>query len=204
MINEQNEKLEQEIPYEKLFPSQQPNEKILIIVREHWFRLTFKVFTIFILSLLPVVLKMFLGNIDLFQRSSTANAIVQTGISVYYLALLVALFVIFVLYYLNIHVVSEERVVDIDQVGILFHQVSELNIETVEDVTSQTAGLFGNVLNYGTVFVQTAGARERFQFDNVPHPEKIASVILELYEKRDKAPRTVVEVQPKPSSTTIS
>ncbi len=196
---------EQEIPYEKLFPSQQPNEKVLIIVREHWFRLAFKIVAIFVLSLLPAVLKLFMNNIPLFQRSETADAIVQTIIGVYYLALLVALFVIFVLYYLNVHIVSEERVVDIDQVGLLFHQVSELNIETVEDVTSQTSGVFGNLLNYGTVYVQTAGAHERFEFDNVPDPQKIASVILELYEKRDRAPRAVMEVQsPKPRSTTIN
>ena len=183
--------------FEKLFPSQQPDEKILLVVREHWFRLVFKLVIILVLSLLPVIFKMLLVGTDIFNRSQTADAIAQTVISVYYLALLVALFIVFVLYYLNIHIVSEERVVDIDQVGLLFHQVSELNVEKIEDVTSQTAGFIGNLLNYGTVFVQTAGTIERFEFNNVPNPEKVASVILELYERREKSPREVV-VEPTP------
>lgn len=168
----------------KLFPSQQPNEKILILVREHWFRLFFKVFTITILSLLPLAFRLLLVDTNILSRSVTANLIVSVISSVYYLVLFVALFVVFVLYYLNLHIVSEERIVDIDQIGLLSHEVSELNIKTVEDVTSQTKGLFGNLLNYGTVYVQTAGAVERFEFDNVPNPERIATTILALYEKR--------------------
>jgi hypothetical protein len=65
---------------------------------------------------------------------------------------------------------------------LAFREVSELNIETIEDVTSQNVGVFGNILNYGTVFIQTAGAAQRFEFHNVPHPGEIASLILQLYE----------------------
>lgn len=171
------------MPHKKLFPSQQPDEKILIVVREHWFPLFAKVFAITLLYLLPIVFKMLLVDFDLFERSQTASLIATAIVSVYYLGLLVALLVVFVLYYLNVHIVSEQRVVDIDQVGLLSHEVSELNIETIEDVTSHTKGLFGNILDYGTVYVQTAGGTERFEFDNVPNPAHIASTILDLYEK---------------------
>lgn len=178
--------------HEQLFPSQQPDEKIVLIVREHWFRLAIKVVIIAIISFLPIVFKLLLVDTEVFETSATLAAIGTTISSVFYLGLLVALFVVFVLYYLNIHIVSEHRIVDIDQVGILFHEVSELNIETIEDVAGQIKGLFGNILNYGTVYVQTAGATERFEFDNVPNPEHIAKVILELYEAHGK------KEQPKP------
>ncbi len=173
----------QPITYEKLFPSQQPNEKIVLVVREHWFRLFSKVVLVGIFSLVPYLVKLLIFETDLLQITSTVDGIITAFGYVYYLGLLVALFIIFVLYYLNLHIVSEERIVDIDQVGLLFHEVSELNIETIEDVTSQTKGLIGNVLDYGTVFIQTAGATERFEFENVSNPAKIASVILELYEQ---------------------
>ncbi len=169
--------------HEQLFPSQQPDEKIVLVVREHWFRLAIKVAVIAVLSFFPLIFKLLLIDTDVFDTSATMSAIGATINSVFYLGLLVALFIVFVLYYLNIHVVSEQRVVDIDQTGLLFHEVSELNIETIEDVTGQIKGFFGNILNYGTVYVQTAGATERFEFDNVPNPEYIAKVILELYEQ---------------------
>ncbi len=171
------------MPYQKLFPSQQPNEKIILVVREHWFRLFIKIITIALLSLLPWVFKILLIDFTTFLRNETAILISSAVFNTYYLGLLTALFIVFVLYYLNVHIVSGERVVDIDQVGLLSREVSELNIETIEDVSSHTKGLFGNILNYGTVFIQTAGGTERFEFDNVPNPSEIASIILDLYEK---------------------
>jgi hypothetical protein len=174
------------MPHQKLFPSQQPDEKIVLIVREHWFRLFVKIFVIALLSLLPWLFQALLINSNILEQSETATLIAAAVINVYYLGLLISLFIVFVLYYLNVHIVSEERVVDIDQVGLLSREVSELNIETIEDVSSHTVGVFGNLLNYGTVFVQTAGGTERFEFHNVPDPTKISGIILDLYEKHGK------------------
>ena len=174
------------IPFNKLFPSQQPNERIVLAVREHWFRLFSKILLIGVLSLVPTLLKFLLVQVDFIDITATVENVITVMSEVYYLGLIVVMFVVFVLYYLNLHIVSEERIVDIDQIGLLFHEVSELNIETIEDVTSQTKGLLGNLLNYGTVFIQTAGATERFEFDNVSNPAQIASTILKLYEDHGK------------------
>jgi hypothetical protein len=173
----------------KLFPSQQPNERILLIVREHWFRLFVKMAVVAVLTLLPYLFTTLLGSNMPQLYTERGAALVTLVAQIYYLALLLALFVIWILYYLNMHIVSEERIVDIDQVGLLNHVVSELNIETIEDVSSETTGLFGNVLDYGTVFIQTAGATERFQFEKVPNPARIASIILEVYEQHDNKER---------------
>lgn len=181
----------QAIPFERLFPSQQQNEKIIVAVREHWFRLFLKIFIVLILSLLPWVIKLLLFNTGVIVTTPIVDGVISVISSLFYLSLLVALFIIYALYYLNLHVVSNERIVDIDQVGLLFHEVSELNIETIEDVTSQTKGLVGNLLNYGTVFVQTAGATERFEFYNISDPARVASIILQLYEAHDNRPQNV-------------
>jgi hypothetical protein len=168
----------------KLFPSQQPNEKIYVAAREHWFRLFLKYFIIFLLVLVPIPIKLFVVDpLDVSSNTSTILALIS---QVYYLGLIVASFLIWVLYYLNLHIVSEMRIVDIDQRGLLKHEVSELNLETIEDVTSDTTGLLGNVLNYGTVYIQTAGAVERFEFENIADPAKVANIILTLYERQRK------------------
>ena len=166
----------------KLFPSQQPNEKIMLVVRAHWFILFVKISAVVLLMLAPVLLRAILAQFQVDSFSDFTNTLINLGLQIYYLGLLIALFIVWVLYYLNIHVVSDQRIVDIDQNGLLLHEVSELNIETIEDVTSQTKGLIGNILDYGTVYIQTAGATQRFEFDNVPHPGAIASLILQLYE----------------------
>ncbi len=167
---------------EILFPSQQPNERVVIAVREHWFVIGVKFFIIFLLSLLPWIFRLLLIDTQIIQADTFVLNIIQIATAIFYLVLLIAAFVIYVLYYLNLHVVSEERIVDIDQVGLLSREVSELNIETIEDVSSKTSGLFGNILNFGNVSIQTAGAVDKFHFENVPNPESISKVILQLYE----------------------
>ncbi len=170
--------------HSKLFPSQQPNEKVYLVFREHWFRLFIKLFVVGIFALIPLVISLLNFNLEGFLPSQTPNQIINLFIVLYYLVTLLVAFVIWVLYYLNMGIVSEFRVVDIDQRGLLKHEVSELNLDSIEDVTSDTVGLFGNILNYGNVYIQTAGATERFEFDKIHNPKKVAGLILSLYERR--------------------
>ncbi len=174
------------MPEEILFPSQQPNEKIILVVREHWFPLSIKLGVLFILIFIPLIVNYFVGGSNLFNFSGIVSDLLSLAAQIYYLGLIIAIFVIWVLYYLNVHIVSEKRVVDIDQNGLLKRQASELNLETIEDVTSEKSGFFGNIFDYGNVFIQTAGATERFEFNNVPKPEKITNIVLALYEQRIK------------------
>ncbi len=172
--------------HSKLFPSQQPNEKIYLIFREHWFRLFVKLFIVAIFASVPTVISMSSFNLaTILPMEITSQLVVLLNV-LYYLAILLVTFIIWVLYYLNMGIVSEYRLVDIDQKGLLKHEVSELNLDAIEDVTSETIGLFGNILDYGTVYIQTAGATERFEFDKIHHPKKVAGIILSLYEQRKK------------------
>lgn len=175
-----------EIKVEKLFPAQQPEEHIMLVIREHWFLLAIKIGLVIILMIAPIFISLLLNIFSISFDSKSLSVLASVALQIYYLGLLMALFIIFVIYYLNVYIVSDQRIVDIDQVGLLFREESELNIETIEDVTGETKGFFGNFLDYGTVFIQTAGAKDRFEFTNVPNPGKVASLILKLYEAHGK------------------
>lgn len=170
----------------KLFPSQQPNEKIFLIFREHWFRLLIKYAVVGLAALLPIIIRVLSPDFAGLLNSGLSEGLYNLVVQIYYLGLLMVSFIIWVLYYLNVGIVSEFRLVDIDQRGLLKHEVSELNLDAIEDVTSETIGLFGNILDYGTVYIQTAGTTERFEFDKIHHPKKVAGIILTLYEERKK------------------
>jgi hypothetical protein len=180
----------------KLFPSQRPEEQVYLVVREHWVRLGLKLVVWGIFASLPTLL--YRAGPDRFPNlfEGVAGQILGLASQVYSLAAILALLIIWVLYYLNVHIVSDERIVDIDQVGLLRHVISELNIETIEDVTSETTGILGNIFDFGTVFIQTAGTTERFQFESVPRPTKIAGLILDLYERQTSGNRAGGGKQP--------
>ncbi len=167
----------------RLFPSQQEDEKIYLVIREHWFRLFFKLLVWAVFASLFPLFQYFGPQIapGLFE-GAVGNLFKLLG-TVYLLITLLALFLILVLYYLNLHIITEIRVVDIDQKGLFSHVVSELHIHQIEDVSSESNGVFGTLFNYGNVYVQTAGTKERFEFDNVPNPAAINKLLLDLYEK---------------------
>ncbi len=167
----------------KLFPSQQDDETIYLVVREHWVHLLLKV----------LIWAFFAAILILFNRfsQSTLPGLTQ-GIlgqgtllvaQIYTMLLVLSLFLIFVFYYLNIQVITSIRVVEVTQEGLFDHVVSELHIDKIEDATSQTVGILGTIFNYGDVFVQTAGTVDRFEFHNVPNPGGIEKMVLDLYEK---------------------
>jgi uncharacterized membrane protein YdbT with pleckstrin-like domain len=89
---------------------------------------------------------------------------------------------VWVLYYLNMQIITNIRLVDIEQVSLFARTVSELNIHNVQDVTSESHGIFATLFGFGDVYVQTAGAQQRFVFETIGHPEEIKKLLLDLYE----------------------
>ncbi len=170
----------------KLFPSQLEDEHVYLVVRAHWIRLVLRLllWLIFVVALF-IFNKLAKENFPgLFE--GTAGDITKLFTQIYTLFLVLALFLLWAFYYLNVQIVTDRRVVDIDQVGLFSHTVSELHIANIEDVTSETNGILGNLFNYGMVYVQTAASKERFEFDNVPNPGAINKLILNLYERVPK------------------
>lgn len=169
----------------KLFPSQLETEKIYLVIREHWFRLFLKLLVWAIAAGILAAFQFYGPQVLPGLFDGTVGQVTKLFEQVFFLILLFGLFVIVVLYYLNIHIVTDIRVVDVDQVGLFHHVVSELHIDKIEDVTSETSGVFGTIFNYGDVYVQTAGTRERFDFEDVPNPAAIEKLILDLYEEKN-------------------
>jgi hypothetical protein len=167
----------------RLFPSQLDTETIFLVVREHWARLVLKLLVWLILALALVLFEKDGPNFAPNLFSGSAAPITAIFTQVYTMFLVLALLIIWIMYYLNIQVITSLRIVDISQDGLFSHTVSELHIDKIEDVTSEVAGIFGTIFDYGMVYIQTAGKTERFEFSNVPHPSKIEKIVLNLYEK---------------------
>jgi len=167
----------------KLFPSQLDEEKIYLVVREHWVHLFLKVLVWVFFAAALVLFNRFANQYvpEILEGASGQVTLLFTQVYTLFMAL--SLFLIFTFHYLNIQVITNIRIVDVTQVGLFSHTVSELHIDKIEDVTSRTTGIFGTIFNYGDVYIQTAAAVERFEFNDVPNPAEIEKVILDLYEK---------------------
>lgn len=84
-------------------------------------------------------------------------------------------------------VITNNRIVWIEQISFLNRVVSECNLGQVQEVNSSTKGFFANILNYGTVTIQTAGNATNFLMDFCPNSLENARKILNIVDAyRDK------------------
>lgn len=113
-----------------------------------------------------------------------ANPLLQAGgillISAYYLGAILFVMGQFVDYYLDITIVTNDRILDIEQKGIFGRQISELDLSRIQDVNSEIKGIFPTIFNYGLVEVQTAGDEAQFEFHDTPSPNHVRQRVIEL------------------------
>lgn len=170
-----------------LFPGQQNDEVIELVVREHWFFLVVRLLVVVLLFILLVAAQAYGPSIVPSLFTGTAAKVVSLFGQIYLMILVFGVFLIWVFYYLNMQIITNLRIVDVDQHSLFSRSISELHIDKIEDVTSDSHGPFAVIFGYGNVYVQTAGTVDRFEFDRVPVPERIVKIILDLYEKRPEA-----------------
>lgn len=167
------------------FPGQKPDEKVHLALHRHWFVLVKDFFTFVALAALPVLI-FFVARMVLAWELVTDSlgyvAIIMAG-SLYYLFLWNLAFGYWLDYILDYFVVTDQRVVDIDQSGLFNRTIAEQPLFRVQDVTTEVRGVIPTMLKYGRVYIQTAGEKQRFIFEDVPNPEEISKLIVTLSEQ---------------------
>lgn len=168
----------------KLFDSQLENEKVYLVIREHPVLLALRLALVAFLAAIGIAAHIaahiFLPEI----LGETALNMVILIVYIYYLGLLMGGLLVIVFYYLSLQVITEMRMVDVDQHGLFGRKVTEIQIENVEEVTSHTTGILATIFSFGNVLVQTSGSVAEFEFNHVAHPEHVKKLILDLYEQR--------------------
>lgn len=165
-----------------LFPGQQAGEEIYLEIRQHWMVFLQRLAAWALFAAILVFSDWAVGRYAPILNNYPYADYVNLIKSVYLMFLILGLLILWVMYYLNVQIVTNERVVDITQTSLLHHTISELHLSRIEDVTAEVNGLFATLLDYGNVYIQTAGETERFVFDRVPNPTAVEKMILDLYE----------------------
>jgi uncharacterized membrane protein YdbT with pleckstrin-like domain len=75
--------------------------------------------------------------------------------------------------------VTDKSLVQITQRTLFIRKVSRLSMSNVEDVNEEQRGILASIFNYGTLTVETAGAKENFVFTLCPSPARLADRIIE-------------------------
>lgn len=164
------------------FEGQDPNEKILLLLRAHPItNIPWVIFAVFVFAI-PFVTP----QAALFASLPLAlvpQSFILILLVINYLLVLVIVFEGFLGWYFNVTLVTNEKVVDVDFAYLLYKAVDLAPLSKIEETDSVTAGILGTIFNFGNVRVQTAGASVAIEMRKIPRPAVVADMILDLIGK---------------------
>lgn len=155
------------------FPGQKPDEEVQVLARPHWLSMLRPILAFMFLAVVPVIILGVASATGLEPFGFEARPITVTLVPAFYLMLVTWFFIRWLDYYLDVGIVTTERVVDIDQQGLFRRNVAELDVKMVQDVAAERSGILPTFFNFGDVVIQTAGERPNFTFHAVPNPDAI-------------------------------
>ncbi len=158
-----------------------PGEQVIRIIRRHPIDLLPTVAMSIVLVLVSIGLAYVSSRFAPIVPVPTYLIIILT-IVLLVLSALILLIGLYV-YHRNFLVFTNLHYVQVEQIGIFGHRVSQLSFLRVEDVTGRKVGLLGTIFNFGEVTVQSAAQQEEFIFYNAPNPEGIADEALQTHER---------------------
>lgn len=86
-------------------------------------------------------------------------------------------------FYFDIWIITNERVIDVEQHGLFRRETSEFGIDKIQDITVEVPNMVATFLKYGNLTIQTAGERS-FAIKDVPNIYEIKKVIMDQVTKR--------------------
>jgi len=166
-------------------PGKLPGEEIIKILRKDFLVLFGKLILGFFLMALPALVGYIMfGLYPNLLEGEISYPLAILASSGYILFIWLFLFFSFIDYYLDVWIITSERIIDVNQEGFFSRTVAELKLFQIQDVTSELKGFLKFIFKYGDVYVQTAGEVQRFTFKQVPNPEEVRNIIIKLVESK--------------------
>lgn len=150
-------------------------EKMIKKIHRHWIVIFGKAIAVVVMLALPAAGLVYLSGLNLKFDFIMPLAIYAVSIFVFLLSVLA--FIGWVDYWLDVWIVTDERIIDIEQIGMFRHELSEFGLDKVQDVTVEIPGFIATFLRYGKLIIHTAGERS-FEINDLPNPHLVKDLIL--------------------------
>ena len=173
----------EEKPTNVKFESQDSDEKLYFLLRRHPItNVPWIILVIFFLLVPPIFLTYFSSSIDkinvYFPEKYQMMAIIF-----WYLGTLLLAFESFLMWYFNVYIITNKRVIDVDFYGLWRKRISETFLDRVEDATYETTNFIHVLFDFGNIAIQTAAEEREFDFHNIPKPSLVHDKLTDLVEQ---------------------
>lgn len=171
----------------------QPNETVLCSARKHWLVFALESAGLVLGALLPIggtimigvsgpIFIQYIGGLQIFYQN------VIFIIAAWWLIMFMLLAATFTNYYLDILIVTNQRVIDVEQLGLFARDVTSAPLQNIEDIKVEVIGILPSLLDFGNLHIQTAAAMREIVIYGIRHPNKIRDCVIAAHAKSASPP----------------
>lgn len=159
------------------FRGKRSNEQVLLVVKQHpWVLMPI----VWVWIVLISVIVLFVWKLGL----STISSYVIFGILGF--GLLYSLYQWFI-WNNSDYIVTNQRVIKIDQNSLFNREISEAEIDRIQEISTEIKGPIRTVFNFGRVKIQTASSYGRVDLDDVVDPYDIQQEIVRVQRQMNES-----------------
>jgi membrane protein YdbS with pleckstrin-like domain len=146
------------------------DEKLIALIRKHWATLAWPLSK----TIIAITIIVLLSDKIFSFKYGTELIFVWIITSIFY-----GVYEIIV-WYLDCFIITDKRIIDIDQKGMLNRIVAEVVIDNIQEIVYEISGPLETAFNYGTVKIRTANSGSVVEMEQVPDPESVKDLIVKL------------------------
>jgi len=162
------------------------NEVVLKVIRKHWLPMLFEVIITLVVAMIPIIFYALLKN-TFFSDLTLQNLYICLFLYFTFLIFIwVSLFISWIDYYLDIWILTNKRIVDVEQLSLFSRKVSSIRLDRIQDVQVEVIGIVNTFLKIGNIRVMTAAESNDLVIRTAGNPELVKEEIMRAYHKEEE------------------
>lgn len=150
-----------------------------LVLKRHWIVFIYTFFYIFFLVFSTFALLFFFESISFIIPGSIIYLLLVMYLSIFS----IFIYINWINNELDLFIITNKRIIWIEQLSFLNRTVSECSLEDVQEVNGLTKWLLANLMNFGTITIHTASEKSDFNMNIVPEPLENSRNILNIIEE---------------------
>jgi len=157
-------------------------ERVVYEIRRHWYVLLVESILLVVFFFVPWVI--FFGiDISGFTFEGGEGSLFTFMSLAWLFFIWIGFMIVWTNYYLDVWIVTNKRILDIEQHSLFSRDLSEFRLDRIQDITIEVKGILPTLLHFGDIHVQTAGEAREFIIKGVPHPYKIRDILVKEHDR---------------------
>lgn len=169
----------------------QDTETILMEVRKHWLTIVIHAGILLVLACaflfaFPLVMQYFFSDTVSSLDMNVLGSIYLFIAAAWLWFVWVMFFVAWTNYYLDVLVITNKRLIDMEQFVLFSRDEVTIPLGSIEDIKIEIPGLLATVLNFGNLQIQTAGAQRETITTRMRKPKVVQACLESAVENHRK------------------